>query len=708
MPLARRFVRWLLPLQIVIGLLTNTSVARAPDLRDQLLLNGEWPTGGTVPTYMGIKNHGHRAYVREVMVPAEWAGRVVKLEFGAVNFIATVSIDGVVVHEHVGGWCPFTIDLTARVRAGTTFRLSVDVKDATFPPIVDNKGAFAWPVGGWRQFGGIADDVWLRAYGVVHIEDAFVQTSVSEKRMQVDYTLRNTTTEPQQVTLVADAVRADSGAIDLTLTSEPLTLAPGETRVLTLAAPFAQPALYWPDDPKLYHLSSRLVRDGATLDRETRRFGFREITIRGNQFFWNGIRANLYGDYQVFGDTWYVDSAKLHTPEAWPATADRIKAMNIRVLRWHHNPVPRYILDIADEKGLLICSESANYGREFHKKSNHALYLENALKTMAPWIRAERNHPSIYLWNATNEMTHSFTGPFAPTSLLPLGAEIARLDPTRPIGYDGDTGRANPIANPEPSELQKNRIRAGALVDYHYPEGYNKEPTGSIYGWAHLVFPDKPTGAGEMLHTKSPLKDIQAIMERNTWWLGVWLRGLRYTQWTNVKPACWWFTDGDLASDDPARRQRTLNLRNALAPVALFDKAYDDLGIEPYVTGTTPGGRLPTITAGEEQKRMLVAYNDEFRDPHVTLEVQLQVDGKAVSTARKELELELGTHRDVPYRFQVPAAPGSELVLVLRTFKRGRLTFEEPRRFTILPAAGASDSRSAGAAFAATPQVVFE
>ena len=70
--------------------------------------------------------------------------------------------------------------------------------------------------------------------------------------------------------------------------------------------------------------------------------------------------------------------------------------------------------------------------------------------------------------------------------------------PTRPVGYDGDTGRSNPVANPDPRELQKNRIRAAALVDYHYPEAYNQEPTGSIYSWSHLVFPDKPTGAGEM------------------------------------------------------------------------------------------------------------------------------------------------------------------------------------------------------------------
>ena len=320
---------------------------------------------------------------------------------------------------------------TSRVKPGSTFRLKVHVKGPTPPPIVDENNAVVWPIGGWKTRGGIADDVWLRAYGHVHLEDAFIQTSVVSKEIAVDYTVRNATAEPQSVILAAEVVRASATgtlaepAAELTLTSQPVHLGPNEIRVVRVTAAFPHATLYWPDRPTLYHLRSRVISSTdarepsshAILDSETRRFGFREIALRGNQFYWNGVRANLYGDCQVFGDTWYVDSAKLHTPEAWPATIDRIKAMNLRVLRWHHNPVPQYILDLADEKGLLICDESANYARDFHKKSNHARYLANAMKTVEPWIRADRNHPSIYLWNATNEMTHSFAGPFPPPSL---------------------------------------------------------------------------------------------------------------------------------------------------------------------------------------------------------------------------------------------------------------------------------------------------
>ncbi|MBC7366349.1 MAG: hypothetical protein H7343_05970 [Undibacterium sp.] len=672
--------------------LNGLVIAAAPPLREQISLNGEWPVGGTVPVYAGLPKFDARTYERDVAVPAAWAGRIVQLEFGAVNFIARVFIDDTQVGENIGGWCPFALDVTRLAVPGRTFRLRVEVKGPKHAPIADAAGNSAWPVGGWKDRGGIADDVWLRAYGAVHITDAFIQTSVERQTLTVAYTLRNATAETRPIALAAET----SG---IKLSCPPVTLAAGEVKTVTLSAPAGDLALYWPDRPSLHLLLSRVVdaASGAELDRETRRFGFREITLKGNQFYWNGVRANLYGDYQVFGDTWYVDSAKLHSPQAWPATVDRIKAMNLRVLRWHHNPVPAYLLDVADEKGLLICSEAANYGRDFHQKSDRALYVTHALKTIAPWIRAERNHPSIYLWNATNEMTHSFTGPFAPPSLVPLGEEIARLDPTRPVGYDGDTGRSNPVANPDPKDLQRNRITESALVDYHYPEAYNKEPTGSIYGWANIVFPDKPTGSGEMLHTRSPLPEMQTAMERNTWWLGVWLRGLRFTDWTNVKPACWWFTDADLASDDPARRQRTLNLRNALAPVALFDKAYDDLGIAPYVTGATPGGTLPVLIAGAAERRTLIVYNDEFRDSVVTIEVTLQSGGKTLAVGRTEFTVELGSHREIPCAFRVPAtAAGGELAMVLRTSKRGALHFEEVRRFLVQVSPGDLSASSDG------------
>jgi len=645
---------------LILFLLAAAPIAfgAAPPLREQVSLNGTWDGNETVPVYEGIQIDQKR-YVRTVEVPASWAGKIVRVEFENVAFIADVLVNDKHLAQHIGAWNPFHVDVTEVVKPGASFRLTVDVKGPKHQPIVDAQGAPAWPVGGWFQGsrGGIAGDVWLRAYGTVHVEDVFIQTSVRRKELALEFTLRNESKRPRTVKLELEAA-PEKQAAPVQFHGPSVTLAAGETRIVKAAFPWASPTLWWPDSPALYHLKTRLLEGAAVVDSETRRFGFREIRIDGNQFQINGVRANLYGDYQVFGDTWYTQPV-IHTPENWPATIDKIKAMNIRILRWHHNPVPQYILDATDEQGLLICDEAANYARNYHVKTNQALYLENTRRWIEAWIKADRNHPSVYMWNATNEMSYKFAGAFDPTALRTLGDAIRRWDNIRPVGYDGD------------------HLVDDVLVDYHYPERYNAEPLGSIYGWAYMV-QSRPTGMGETLHTRSPLKEVQAAVERNTWWLGIWTRGLRYAGFTNIKPACYWF-----AEKDGFKGPRAENLRNAYAPVALFDKHYDDLGLSPYVTGIEPGGKLPALQDGVRARRTLVLYNDEFRDTSITAEVELMLEGKSFARTSKQFIVALGEHIDVPLAFDVPPANGQKLTVVLRTFKGGVKKFEEERRWAI-------------------------
>ena len=45
-------------------------------------------------------------------------------------------------------------------------------------------------------------------------------------------------------------------------------------------------------------------------------------------------------------------------PENWNQTIDRLFELNLRAVRFHMQPAPKYILDIADERGLLVMDES--------------------------------------------------------------------------------------------------------------------------------------------------------------------------------------------------------------------------------------------------------------------------------------------------------------------------------------------------------------
>lgn len=631
-----------------------------PPLRSEVLLDGTWdfiPLGQprstiAVPEFWDAAPGfvtARARYERRVTVPASWAGKRIRVEFLGVNHVANVYVGGTRVGSHVGGWTPFGFDVTSLVRPGHSFLLAVDVRGGSSAPIVDSAGYPAWPVGwyGHEQQWGIGDDVYLRAYGPAYIADAFIETSWRSGTLTVTYALRNADTLPHSVAVQAAATRA--GVTALTLAGPVVPLAAGEARKVRISVPWANPAPWTPDAPALYLLESRLVEGGRVLDRETRRFGFREFWVEDDHFMLNGVRLNLRGTSitahaQGFRDQRY----RLLTRAAWPATIDSLKSLNVGVLRFHQQPPPSFVLDVADEKGLLVIAESAVYARDYLYTSDKATYVRNSGRWIVDWVRGERNHPSIVLWSASNEMKHPF-GLLGPEQIRSLGDSIAAHDSTRPVIYEGERDDIG-----------------GAVVSYHYPEGYLNRPSVSGYSLGYLVRADKPTGVGELLASYGP------DGEANRWWQGTWIRGLRYAGFADLRP---YTTEWALSRSGTPQ---AANLRNGLSPVALFDKAYDELGIVPLAAG-----HCPPLTAGQPSHRTLVLYNDDYADTTVTVEVTTRIGAATDTTLSRAFAVGLGEHITIPYLLEVPEEPGTTLDMVLVTRKGGVERFRETKCFSV-------------------------
>lgn len=640
----------------------------APALREQVSLNGVWREGGVVPAYSG-QTFDRKSFARTVAVPTGWKGRRVRLEFGAVNWIARVFVDGEKAAEHIGAWLPFAIDVTDKVRPGGSFELRVDVLDRTHAPITDERGKMLWPIGDSTPYAGIVDDVWLRAYGEISIEDTHIVTSVKRKELEVTYLVRNSTRATATVVVDGEVARPGGARSALALRSEPIDIRSGETRSVVVRRRWPDAELWWPDQPILYHLVSKLRADGKELDRETRRFGFREIGIEGRHLTLNGVRINFRSDWVLFGSARHW-GAEAYTPEGWAKTLEEVKRMNVNLVRLHKHPAPRFAMDAADELGMCLMAESAINGANaevFIDGFNKPAYMENALKWVAEWVPAVRNHPSLLLWSTSNEMSV-----ITPEDARSVERVIRAADKTRPVGSEDLTNIGVPVD-----------LGHGTL-SVHYPRRggwkWNAQPWGNdrgIYAWQEFVSPDRPTMTGECLWTPAagtPLPEQQ----RTIWWQGVWTRGMRYTDWAQIGPPVWRWARKESDS------LRASNLRNAFSPVAVFDKAYDELGIAPYVgTGHEFAGAWPEVDEGAWLDRVLVVYNDDFRDSGVRVSVTLEVDGAVVAKGEAPYEVGLGEHRDVPYRLQVPFHGGKSMKLLLRSYKGGQLRFEESRLFRL-------------------------
>lgn len=644
--------------------LKDESVFKVPAPRDQISLNGIWDIGGVVPQYGGVKLD-KQVYERVVGVPKEWEDKIIKLYFEAVNFTADIFIDEKYIYTHVGGWNPFYVDISSYVTAGRSFKLKVDVLGMLHAPTIDSKGQAQWPIGGNldTNYGGIADDVWLRAYGKIHIEDVYVKTSYREKKIKFEYCVKNCDDKVKYISIETDVIEGDAlteviEGDDITrvkkLVSKEYMIYPGESRMIEIEETWENPKLWWVEQPFLYLAESKIITNGEVVDSETTRFGFREIWIVGNQYYLNGVRYNIWGDYSQFGSGWYTPPTEC-TPRTFRETVRKMKELNIRIVRWHQHPAPRYILEIADEMGLLIDCESALYARAHIIKSNKDEYLKNSVVWLKNMVKAYRNHPSIVIWGVVNEMGIGWVNWLAPEEMIELGKAVREVDSTRILCYDGE------------------QYVGDDTVNYHYPELYNQEPKGDVFGeWRKFIFPNKPTGSGEFLHTKSPDPKLQKIMERNRWWIGIWTRGMRYSGFTDFRPACYWFACNDL------NHPLAINLKNAYSPIALFDKNYDRLGIAPYYEG-----ELPEIQMGTEMVRPLILFNDDIEDTNVQIEVCLRDKNKIYSTGTTLFEIELGEHLEFDCEFVVPRTETHKLELVLRTYKSGKLRYEEIKEFIV-------------------------
>jgi hypothetical protein len=370
----------------------------------------------------------------------------------------------------------------------------------------------------------------------------------------------------------------------------------------------------------------------------------------------NGNRLNLRGtSINVHGQGYNRGRYKYITEETFNQTIDRLQFFNINCVRFHQQPPSKRIIEIADERGLLVVEESPMYARDYILKSNNEVYFTNGLTWLKPWIKDRRNNPSVIMWSSENEIGRDWLKWFSDKQLKTLADSIRAVDPTRPVIAEGDFDIGDDFYSD------------------HYPEGVGRTVKGSIYSWDTLISKIKPSSFGEFLFGNTDGKE---------WWHGTWCRGLRYINAAQVMPYTldWAWTSDTLADVH-------MNLKNSFAPVALFDKHYDDLGIE-----VLRKKQYPELKEGETEIRELILYNDCFSEETVQAEVRLEMQGILLANDFRNLELALGEHLDFKCEFMVPSADNGTVDLVLITRKKGKLTFRESKRFRIKTEAGTKAS----------------
>jgi beta-galactosidase len=306
---------------------------------------------------------------------------------------------------------------------------------------------------------GIWQDVYLVAVPNIHVEDIFVKPLVSKNILELEVTVCNNSNRKEEVYLQG-TVREWLNKAGTDINSAPVPSWELGRKVLDIAAskglaeankkttitveiPIDKGVLeFWtPDHPNLYGLTLSLNKNEATVDRKYERFGWREWTFRGTSQCLNGEPIELKGD------SWHFMGVPQMTRRyAW-AWFTAIKNMNGNAIRPHAQVYPRFYLDVADEMGICVLNETANWASDGGPKLYSDKFWEASKEHLRRFVLRDRNHASVFGWSISNENKPVILHVYNKPELMPVQKKaweewrniVMEYDPTRPwISADGE------------------------------------------------------------------------------------------------------------------------------------------------------------------------------------------------------------------------------------------------------------------------------
>jgi len=362
-------------------------------------------------------------------------GQRLLLHFGAVDYEASVWVNGKLAIRHEGGYSPFSADITNLLVSEGPQTIVVRAEDDP-ADLEKPRGKQDWklhPHSIWYyRTTGIWQTVWLEVVPETYLRslrwtpDCHKWEIGLEVRLggrsRRDLQLRLRLTMGQRV-LANDTFACDGDEI---------------SRLIAVPDPGIDDArneiLWHPDSPKLIDAELEL-RDpaGNVADRVTSYTAFRSITLLGNRFVLNGKPYRL----QLVLDQGYWPDSGLTAPDddALRRDIELAKAMGFNGARKHQKiEAPRYLY-WADRLGLLIWEEMPSPYR-FSKRT-----VERLTKQWTDAILRDVSHPCIVAWVPFNESWGVPDLPHSPAqrSFVQAMYHLTKtLDPTRPvIGNDG-------------------------------------------------------------------------------------------------------------------------------------------------------------------------------------------------------------------------------------------------------------------------------
>jgi len=386
-------------------------------------------------------------YRRTVTVPEDWGvgtDNRLRLNFGAVDYTATVWVNGTEVGTHRGGYDAFSFDVTDALVEGAEQEIvvrAVDTTDGSNQAVgkqtLNPGGIFYTPTS------GIWQTVWMEPVPAAAIDDVVTTPDIEAGVLAVTALSESASDDATVTAVVRDADGAEVGRA---------TGAAGEQ--LAVEVPDAH--LWSPDDPYLYDVDVTLA-DGASTDAVTSYAGMRSIEVAQvdgvNRILLNGENTFLLstldqgywpdGIYTPASDEAYVFDLQAHKDLGFNTVRKHIK---VEPARWYHH---------ADTLGLMVWQDiPSGWFNNGDTRAESRTFWESEMKEIIDQLRSV---PSIVGWVTFNEGW----GEWNLADTARIGTTIDAYDPSRILNtHSGYNCCAS-----------KGDSKTGDIIDWHQYTG---------------------------------------------------------------------------------------------------------------------------------------------------------------------------------------------------------------------------------------------
>lgn len=305
------------------------------------------------------------------------------------------------------------------------------------------------------------------------------------------------------------------------------------------------PRLWSPETPYLYTLTTKVTKDGKTLDEKQQKIGIRTIKV------------SREGGFQLNGQTRKLKGVCLHhdlgplgaaiNKAALIRQIRTLKEMGCDAIRTAHNMPSTWQMEICDSMGMMVMAESFDMWIYPKCKNGYARFFKEwALKDITNLVLNHRNHPSIVMWSIGNEI---------PEQWSEEGRQIAKqlqglchqLDPTRPVTQGMD--RAEDALNSGFAQAMEvpgfnYRVHKYENNIKQLPQGFllGSETASTVSSRGVYKFPVVPTDNSQFA-SYSPNYDPTALTKADGQCSSY---DVEYCSWSNLPDDDWvWQDDKD-------------------------------------------------------------------------------------------------------------------------------------------------------------------